>query len=366
VPVPPGAGTARRYLLRPSVEVIGADDDLYLLRPGDADLAIRGPDAVDRLLVARLAECGCTLHDLQRAAAGAGISVAADALKGKLDALIDAGAAVAHDGPPVELGAVDAERFARQLPYLAERGDAGRAQRRLREARVVVLGCGGLGTWSLAALASVGVGSFVLIDDDTVELSNLNRQILFGASDLGDGKAELAAAWVRRFDPEIDVRAVRMRITGPEQLEPLLTGADALVHAADTPPYELERWVNAACLAASVPWITSAQSPPILKIGPLYIPGRTACFTCHERQLARDHEMWPAVVRSRSERPVIATTLGPASGMLGTMIGLQLLELLSADEPPATAGHAHMIDMRDLTSRTAAVRRDPECQACSA
>jgi len=348
------------------VEVIGADDDLYLLRPGDADLAIRGPDAVDRLLVARLAERAYTAVELQRASADAGISVTADALLGKLNALVDAGAAIVHDAPPEELCAVEAERFSRQLPYLAERGDPADAQRRLREARVVILGCGGLGTWSLAALASVGVGSFVLIDDDTVELSNLNRQILFGASDVGEGKAELAARWVRGFDPQIDVRTVRMRITGPEQLEPLLAGADALVHAADTPPYELERWVNAACIAASVPWITSAQSPPILKVGPLFIPGRTACFVCHERQLARDHALWPAVVRSRSERPLVATTLGPASGVLGTMIGLQLLDLLSADEPPVTAGVAHMIDMRDLTSRTARVRRDPGCPACSA
>ena len=175
---------------------------------------------------------------------------------------------------------------------------------------------------------------------------------------------ELAARWLRHFDPEIDAAAVALRITGPEQLRPLLEGADVLVHAADSPPYELERWVNAACLDAVVPWITSAQNPPILKVGPLYVPGRTACFACHERQLARDHELWPLVVRTRCERPVVATTLGPASGALGALIGLQLLDLLTDDELPATAGRAQLIDMRALTSRFVAVSRDPECPAC--
>ena len=344
--------------------MIDAGADLYLLRPGDADLAVRAPDAVDRLLLRVLAERPHPIGELVAAAAAAGLHVDEETVRGKLDALIGTGAVIAHQGPRVALGAPDRERFARQLPYLAERGDPGVAQRRLRGKRVVVLGCGGLGTWSLAALASLGVGSFVLVDDDVVELSNLNRQVLFGAADVGRGKAELAARWVSAFDPEIDVRAVPARVSGPDTLEPLLAGADVLVHAADSPPYELERWVNAACLRAGVPWIASAQSPPILKVGPLYVPGGTACFTCHERQLSRDHELWPAVVRSRCERPVVATTLGPASGLLGTLIGLQVLDLLTASDQPATAGRALLFDMRDLTSRFVAVERDPDCPAC--
>ena len=364
-PVSQGAGAPRRYLLRPSIERLTVGEDVYLLRPGeDADLAIRAPDAADRLVLARLAQGACTREELAAAAAEGGAGLAPEALQGKLDALMEADAVVVHDGAAATLGAGDAERFARQLPYLAERGDPARMQGRLRAARVVVLGCGGLGTWSLAALASLGVGSLVLVDDDRVELSNLNRQILFAAGDVGSRKAELAAAWVRRFDPAIEARPVVRRIGGPEDLAPLLEGADALVHAADTPPYELERWVNAACLAAGVPWIASGQSPPTLKVGPTYIPGRTACFACHERELAREHELWPEVVRARTARPVVATTLGPASGLLGTLVALQLLDLLTAPEPPATAGRALLIDMRTLAARFAEVPRDPECPAC--
>ena len=97
------------------------------------------------------------------------------------------------------------ERFDRQLPYFAEAGEPAAAQRRLAGSTVVVLGCGGLGTWALGALASAGVGRFVLVDDDTVELSNLNRQILYGVDDLGAAKVERAAAWLARFDPGAEV-----------------------------------------------------------------------------------------------------------------------------------------------------------------
>ena len=369
VDAPPPAGTAggaRRYRLRPSIEVVPAGEDLLLLRAGEtADLAVRTPDEADRQLLATLSRRACTFDVLASAMERAGVALPAEVLRGKLEALLAADAVVVHDGPPGTLTAVDALRFDRQLPYLAERGDPERLQARLRDATVVVLGCGGLGTWSVASLASLGVGSMVLVDDDRVELSNLNRQILFGAGDVGGAKAELAAAWLARFDPRIAVRTVSRRVAGPGDLEPLLRGADALVHAADSPPYQLERWVNEACLATGVPWIASGQMPPTLKVGPTYVPGRTACFACHERALAREHPHWPEVLAARTAAPAVATTLGPASGLLGTTVALQLLDLLTGADLPATAGRALLIDMRTLASHYEAVERDPDCPACA-
>lgn len=366
-PAEEAGGASRHYWLRPSIEVVPAGGDLYLLRPGEGeDLAVRSPDEADHALLDVLGRGPATEPQLRELLAGGGLEVDLVAVRGKLGALLDADAVVSFSGELGRLDPQDSERFARQLPYFAEHGDPAVAQRRLREARVVVLGCGGLGTWVVAALASMGVGALMLIDDDRVELSNLNRQILFGTDDLGGAKAVLAADWVGRFDPAISVRAVERRISGPEDLAPLLSGADVLVHAADSPPYELERWVNAACIAEGVAWVTAGQSPPILRLGPTYIPGTTACFTCHERHLAREHELWPEVVRARSARPVVATTLGPASGLLGSLIGLQVLDLLTSPDLPATAGHALLIDMATLAMRRGEVPRDPGCPACGA
>jgi bacteriocin biosynthesis cyclodehydratase domain-containing protein len=350
--VPSGDGTPH-YRLRPSVELFPArDGDVYLLRAGGASpIAVRRPSPDDRRALDRLA--------------GGGLAVPRGSeLAERIAPLVAAGVVVpVVDEPP--LPAELAERFARQLPYHAETGSPAAALARLRTARVVVLGCGGLGTWALAGLAAVGVGRLRLVDDDAVELSNLNRQILFGVDDLGRRKAELAASWVRRFDPGIEVDVSLSRVRGAEDVEALVGDADALVLAADWPPYELGRWVNAACMRAGVPFVVAGQAPPLLKVGPTYVPGAGPCFECHERGLAAAYPHYPALAEHRRRVPAPATTLGPASGVLGTMIALEVLHLLTCDGPVATQGRAWLLDLRTLDQRWEDVERRPECRSCA-
>jgi ThiF family len=159
------------------------------------------------------------------------------------------------EGEPAELPPDLAARFHRQLPYLAGFGDPAALQLRLRASTVAVLGCGGLGTWALGALAGAGVGSFVLVDDDVVEASNLNRQVLYGAGDVGRAKVDRAAAWLRAFDPGVRVVTHRLRVAGPDDVGSAIAGADVLVQTADTPPYALVRWVDSACRSLGIPYV---------------------------------------------------------------------------------------------------------------
>jgi bacteriocin biosynthesis cyclodehydratase domain-containing protein len=348
----PPAGGALRYRLLPSIEVLEASDGcVYLLRPGsDPDIAVRDPSPGDRELLATLAR---------------GPAVVAPESLPRLRPLIAAGVVVeATESPPLK--EAEARRFARQLPYLAEFGDPARAQRRLRDATIVLLGCGGLGTWVLGALACVGIGRVILIDDDHVELSNLNRQVLYRAADVGRPKVALAAAWATAFDPAIEARAVSRRVGGPGDLADVLPGADALVLAADRPRYALERWVNAACLAAGVPFITAGHQPPLLRIGPLYLWDGGPCFECHERQLRAGYPLYDEVVGARLRESVPDTTLGPASGVVGTLVAMEMLHMLVRRERPATSGRALLMDMRTLEARWEAVERDAGCPSCGA
>jgi molybdopterin-synthase adenylyltransferase len=335
------------YRLRPSVELFPASDGaVYVLRPGEPDLALRDLDANARRLLGALRTSPVRAADL---GAGAG---------GLLATLEAAGVVVRADPtahpPPA--------RHARQEAYLA---GLGLSQRDLRDACVVILGCGGLGSWALAALAGLGIGRLVIADDDTVEPANLNRQILYGPRDVGARKVDCAARWVRAFDPALDVDARPQRVRGPRDVAALLDGADALVQVADQPPYTLNRWVNAACLARRVPFITAGQVPPLLRIGPFYLPGRGACFACHERQLRAASPHYDELVAHRqatSGEPAI--TLAPSSGLIGTMVAGEVLHLLADGLTPATAGRALLLDLRTLESRWEAVARDPHCPAC--
>jgi hypothetical protein len=124
------------------------------------------------------------------------------------------------------------------------------------------------------------------------------------------------------------------RVEGPADLVAPVDGADALVLVADWPPYDLARWVNEACLARGVPFIAAGQLPPLLKIGPTYMPGRGACLACHERHVRRDFPLYDELAECRRRDPPSATTLGPASGAIGTLLALEVMHLLAGSEPP--------------------------------
>lgn len=348
---PPLCG-ALRYQLRQSVELFPAPNgDVLLLRTGGArPVAIRSPSASDRAL----------LHSLV-----AGImTVPGSPTAERVEPLVTAGLVRAAP-PPAPLPGPVAARFDRQLPYLAERGDPAALMLRLRAARIVVIGCGGLGTWALAAIAAAGVGHFRLIDDDTVELSNLNRQVLYGEDDVGALKVDAARRWLRRFDTAIGVEVLPRRVASATDAEAAVAGADLVVLAADWPPYELARWVNAACVAARIPFLTAGQQPPLLRIGPTYAPGRGPCFACHERTLARDFPLYHRLADHRRRHGTTSTTLGPASALVGAALAVEVVNLLLDVPGQSLTGRALLIDMETLEQRREDIPRDSGCPVCA-
>ena len=347
----PAAKAVPRYRLHGALEMFAAGDgDVYLLRGGSGpEHIINSPGPADRALLRELATNGLEI----RPGSDAGRRVGP---------LIQAGAVV-REPDIAALAPADAARFIRQLPYFEDFGDPVAAQRRLRVSSVAVLGCGGLGTWALAALASAGVGRFVLIDDDIVELSNLNRQVLYGVNDLGSPKVTCVARWLAGFDPSITVDAQRRCVRGPHDLA-ALGDCDALLLCADWPPYELARWVNQASLTLQLPFVMAGQQPPLVKLGPTFKPGAGACFGCHETRLRREFARYDELAHARIAAPPAATTLGPASALIGSVLALEVLHLLLGVWPVATHDRVFLLDIRTLELRSEAVAHEPECATC--
>jgi molybdopterin/thiamine biosynthesis adenylyltransferase len=347
---PPGAD-GRRVALRPSVEPFAASDGhLYLLKGGaTAEHVIRDATPRERALLAALDGPPAPVGEI---AAAAGVD--ADGVDEALRRLAGLGLLTESDGPP-RLAAGVRARFDRQLAWLEDRLGDGRevvaAQQRLAAARVCVLGCGGLGTWTAAALACVGVGCLVLVDDDTVELSNLNRQILFGAADVGRRKVTAAAEALRRFDPGLAVEARAERLRGEAAVAGAIAGCDFVVEAADWPPYELPRWVDAACRRHGTPHISAAQHPPLVRIGPLRVPGRSPCLRCVEAHARERHPLLDEVAAFRSARRRPAPTLGPASGLIGTLVATEILHALTRAHEPATLNRSLVFRLDTFESR---------------
>jgi bacteriocin biosynthesis cyclodehydratase domain-containing protein len=367
-------GAPRGFALRlkRTVEVLEAEDgDVYLLRDGaDDDLVLDRPDHAQRALLAALERGAPSLAALRRELASAASAVDAATLAEAVDALARLGLLEDDPGEAERLlGAEARVRYDRQLAYLSDLvpGRAAELQARLGGAAVTVVGVGGIGTWTAAALAAAGIGRLTLVDDDRIDLPNLNRQVLYRRSDVGRLKVDVAADALAAFNPALEIVPVARRVDGPQAAADVIAGADVVVEAADWPPYELSRWLDAACRAAGAARIAAGQIPPRVRIGPTYLPdGRTGCVECQERAARREHPLFDEVVALRRKRQTVAATLGPASAIVGGALAMETLHLLTGAAEPATLGAAVILDLRDFSVTRQAFARDPGCPRCGA
>jgi bacteriocin biosynthesis cyclodehydratase domain-containing protein len=351
----------QRPRIKRTSEPIGAPGgDVYLLRPSaDGDIRIENPNQEDRRLLAAL-DGGHTLLELQEEFGEEAVADLISQLQ-ELEVVEDA----ADDDL---LAAGELARFDRQLRYFSDIGRGGlppsECQRRLREARIAVLGVGGLGGWAAWALACCGIGEIWLIDGDRVEVSNLNRQILYTEADIGLLKVKVAAARLRAFNSSMRVTATPRRLESEVEVADFIDGADVVVDAADWPAHEIERWCNTACFEAGIPYITMSHFPPIARVGPLYAPGKTGCFACQETAYRREYPLFDVVVEQRRAQPTPAATLGPACGLIGGQVGMEVMHLLTGLSEPATLGEAHIYDLRTMDVKREAVVPEPDCPVC--
>lgn len=239
-----------------------------------------------------------------------------------------------------------AARFARQL-VLDGVGKAG--QERLAAARVLVVGCGGLGAPVVAALASAGVGALRLLDDDVVEPSNLNRQWLFDAGDVGRRKAERAAAWARRFDPDLDVQH-EVRRLGVHDARELVRGVDVVADCTDGLPTKF--LLNDACVLEDVPLVHGAATAWAGQA--MVVPGRQGpCLRC----LFEDVPDASAIRTCRDEG-----ILGAVCGVIGGAMSIEVVKTILGR--PSLVGKLLAFDGATMESRTMKLARDPACRAC--
>lgn len=351
----------RRPRIKRTTEPMTAPDgDVYLTRPSTGnDIRIEQPNEEQRQLLAAL-DGEHTLDQLKERFEEEEVADTVAQLQ-ELEVVEDA----ADDDL---IPAADLARFDRQLRYFSDVGSSelppSEAQRRLREAKVAVLGVGGLGGTCARALASVGVGEMWLIDGDRVEAHNLNRQTLYTVADIGLLKVEVAAARLRAFNPAMRITATARRLEGEAAIADFVDGADVVIDAADWPAHEIERWCNAACFAAGIPYITMSHFPPVARVGPLYVPGKTGCFACQEIAYRRQYPLFDAWFEAQRAKPPVAATLGPACELIGGQVGMEIMHLLTGLAEPSTLGLAQIVDLRTMEVQREAVVPEPECEVC--
>lgn len=248
--------------------------------------------------------------------------------------------------------------------YASMRQSGYELQARLRDCRVTLIGLGGLGSHLLFNLAAMGVGQVRAVETDQVEMSNLNRQILYRDADVGRAKLALAVARVREFNPKIDIEPVSLRIASTDDALSVADGADFLISVADRPKTEIIRWVNEGCVRSGVPFVSGGLDT---QRGVYYtiVPGRTGCVECW-RLTALDNDptsvAWQQQRRARELGGDNAAFAPMVMLIAGFMLG-ELTRVVTGIAEPVAAGRLMQLRFDELVEAERWARR-PDCPVC--
>jgi molybdopterin/thiamine biosynthesis adenylyltransferase len=247
------------------------------------------------------------------------------------------------DHQPPRFSDREVERYARHL-VLREIGGPG--QQRLKAARVLLVGAGGIGAPAALYLAAAGVGTLGLLDDDTVALSNLQRQVLYAEADIGRPKVEAGRERLEALNADIAVVPIARRLT-PETARELVRGWDLVIDGSDS--FETRAAVGEACVAEGVTLVAAAIGRWEAQIAVL---NGKPCWRCFVPETPPDAETCVAV-----------GVVGALAGVAGSLAALAAVRAI-AGAGPDIAGEVMILDALNWRTRTVRLAADPACPVC--
>jgi len=240
--------------------------------------------------------------------------------------------------------AQDSERYLRQI-MLHEIGSKG--QEKLQSSKLLIIGAGGLGSAAAFYLAAAGVGSIGLADNDIVDQTNLNRQILHRPETVGRTKVDSAREMLTGFNPEISIIPHLFYCVSGKQLEDLIKDYEIVLDCTDN--FDTRHIINNACVNKRKPLIYGAISEFEGQIMTI-IPGKTPCYTC----------LYPSIPRTSN---ATAAVIGVVPGIIGTLQASEALKyLLGIGE--LLKGRLLFIDLLDMYIEIMKVTKNKQCPIC--
>jgi molybdopterin/thiamine biosynthesis adenylyltransferase len=249
-----------------------------------------------------------------------------------------------------ELSDAQLLRYSRHI-LLDELGIEG--QRRLLAARALVIGAGGLGSPVALYLGTAGVGSITIIDDDTVDLTNLQRQIAHQLDRVGQPKAASAARSIAAINPEVRVTALKERADAA-RLDTLVAEADVVVDCSDN--FATRQAVNAACVAHCKPLVSGAA---------IAFDGQISVYDSRDPALPCYACVFPPEATIEETRCATMGVFAPLVGIIGSMQAAEALKLI-AGVGSSLAGRLQMLEARAMEWTEIRIARQPGCPVCAA
>jgi molybdopterin/thiamine biosynthesis adenylyltransferase len=275
-----------------------------------------------------------------------------------------------------DFNAAERERWSRNMgffeTYASLSTSAYEFQRRIRDTKIAVLGLGGMGTHVLIDLVAIGFTDIRIVDFDIVELSNLNRQVLYGESLIGQSKIDIAAGRARAFNSGIHLEAEQVQLLSADEVYRIVHDRDIVLGLADTPKLHLQHWVNEACVRAGAALIAAGV---VTQRAFLYtiVPGLSGCMQCWY-DMTQGSDPATRLVRedlagteARGER--FAEDRAAFDGlvvMVAAQVVSEAVRLASQVSPPVSMGRLIEMAFHDPQLRVPETfsRRD-DCAVCS-
>jgi len=225
------------------------------------------------------------------------------------------------------------------------------AQEKFLAAHVLIVGAGGLGAPAAQFLAAAGIGTLTLCDPDTVDLTNLQRQILFATADVGTPKVAAAKARLAAINPEVRIETIPARV-GPGELAVLVAAADVVLDCSDN--FATRHAVNRACVAAKKPLVSGAA---------IRFDGQVAVFDPRDPACPCYHCLFGEGEDIEETRCATMGVFAPVVGIIGATQAAEALKLLAGIGEPV-AGRLLLLDAFEMRWREVGIPRDPACPVC--
>lgn len=292
-------------------------------------------------------------------------------VRSSLKALADGGFVTEKREVPRRL-----RRYDRHLLFYGLQGaDALRAQTEISRSRIALIGMGGIGSWVSMNLIGAGFKELRLIDFDTIELSNLTRQILYTEKDLGRHKADVASERLKERNSQTEISTVHLQLSGTKQLKRALKGFDFVVLSADRPA-KIHDWVDEVCVELQIPYLNVGYRDGVGVVGPMTDPGRTSCYQCHKPRVAKSDarsatlgEAQAGTVEcgeliSHFDSRYQAPSFGPLNAMVSSLAAVELIKLIAKIGEVRSYGVELEVDPMTFEIVETPYPRDETCWHC--
>jgi len=245
-------------------------------------------------------------------------------------------------GENMIFSSAELERYDRQIRI---KGLGKSGQSKLKKARVIVMGAGGLGCPASFYLVAAGIGHVAVVDKEIVELSNLNRQVLHWSEDIGRPKGVSMAEKLRQLNPEVSVEALQKVVT-TNNARPLVKGFTVVVDALDN--WRTRFLLNKACVKEKIPFVHAGVYALYGQITTI-LPGKGPCLQCILPKIPPEEENFPV--------------LGAAAGTLGLLEALETIKIITGLGEPLVGRMLHF-DGETMSFQEIKVERRRTCPVC--